>query len=285
MHEKLGSGYNRDMERSNITGWMIGLVVSIFFLLPSTSAQAEKYTVTMPWFDNNQHAYFYDLLISSFAAIGHTLTIQSVRNYPHQRLILMLETGELSAMYLIESAKRNRELVPIEVGLTNKLIGKRILLVPEGNIHQFRDVRTLDDFIQEDRTAGLGESWFDVEVWRHNGLKVEAFADWTLIYGIVARKDRGLDYFPRGFIEVLGEVALHPEVAVEPHLMFVYDKDFLLYLSPRVKGLKAVFTRALREARDSGLMDRLLKKHFAHSYAVLKPEQRTIISLALPSDD
>ncbi|WP_147818930.1 hypothetical protein [Salidesulfovibrio onnuriiensis] len=259
---------------------LAGMVLTL--LLCAGTCRAGEYTLTMPSFDDGQHQYYHELLRQSFAAIGHTLTIKPLKDYPFKRIMHMLETGEASAMYLIRSTDRDRRFVPVNVGLTNGLIGKRILLVPPEEVDAFKGVRTLEDFRKLNRTAGLGESWFDVDVWRYNRLPVKTLADWRLIYEMAAHRDRGIDYFPRGFVEIMGEHDRHHELVIEPHLMLVYKRDFIIYLSQRDKDLAPVLRKALVHARESGLMDRLLRKHYKRSFDALRPEKRRVIRVALP---
>lgn len=259
-----------------------GLLMALFLLLAARPAQADEVTMALPTFKNGQHVYFHDLLRQSLAATGHTLTITPIKDYPFKRIMHMLETGQITGMYLVHSTDRDRRFEPVEIGLTNGLIGKRILLVPEDETATYQNVRTLEDFRNLGRVAGLGESWFDVNIWRSNKLAVKTLADWTLIYEMVLFKDRGIHYFPRGFVEILGEHELHPDLAIEPHLMLVYDRDFFFYLSPHHKHLTPIIRKALAHARDSGLMDRLLRTHFKRSFEVLQPEKRRIIPIKLP---
>jgi hypothetical protein len=256
---------------------MIALLIAT-----SLPAQAVSVTLRMPVYPNGQHEFFFELITKALKEDGHDVTLESVFNHPHLRERDMLALGDLNVLWLVRSQKRDATYIPVPVKLTNGLIGKRILLVPQKHKENYKDVKTLDDFRNLGKVAGLGKKWFDVKVWTINALpKVEIY-DWRLVYKIIDIGDRGVDYFPRGFNEILSEHHANSYLAIEPHLILQYDRDFIFYVSPKTPGLAPMLERAMKKAKASGLIDRLVHKHWAHNFEVLKPETRTIIHMATP---
>lgn len=245
-------------------------------------ARADYLTVRMPSIALSQSEYFHELLYTALEQAGHLPAIERIDDFPHLRSRDMLEHGNVSVLWLVRSDKRDERYLPVPVELTGGLVGKRILLVAPDQIDAYCDVTDLGQFRRLGKVGGFGTDWFDVDVWNENFLPYKEVADPALIYGMVESGDRGVDYFSRGFNEIVGEQRDHPELAIEPNLMFEYDRDFIFYVTPTRPELVPILTEALTKARDSGLMDRLVKKHWARNFDILKPETRTVIRLRTP---
>ena len=266
-------------QRPHIGLFMAFIVAAI---LSPTPANAENVHMLFPTASTSQHQYFYELLETSLKEAGHTPYISKVDNIPHLREWDMLKHGDISITWLVQNKERDKSYLPVRVPLTNGLIGKRILLIPEGKNSLYAHVQNLDDFKKLNLVGGFGTNWFDTGVWDVNGLAYTEIANPNLIYMMVATEGRDIDYFSRGFNEVVEEQRTHPILKIESHLMFQYNRDFIFYLSPSRPDLVPILTEALTKARDSGLIDRLVRKHWAENFEIIKPEERTIIPLAAP---
>jgi len=259
----------------------ISAVMAVIMLIP-TKSSAEYLTIRMPAYSDGLHEYYYDLLATALERDGHLAAIEQIEDFPHLRERAMLENGELSIMWLIRSEERDKLYLPVPVNLTNGLIGQRILFVAPDNINNYKDVKTLGDFRRLGKMGGFGKGWFDVGVWDANHLPYKEMAEWRLLYDMVADGTRGVDYFSRGFNEIGIEAKNHPELAIEPNLMLVYDRDFIFYVSPKMPQLVPIIESALIKAKESGLMGELIKKHWAENYDLIQPDKRTIIKLKNP---
>ena len=97
---------------------------------------------------------------------------------------------------------------------------------------------------------------------------------------------RDYNYISRGLNEVVAEAIQYPKLEIEKKLVFVYDRDFYFYLSKT--GLNAgaeyndIIKHAMKQAEKSGLIQRLVTKHWPNTYEALNYEQRIEIHLALP---
>ncbi|BDQ37579.1 hypothetical protein SYK_19390 [Pseudodesulfovibrio nedwellii] len=261
--------------------FIIILILVSFTTTPHT-AHADYLTIRVPAYSDGIHSYFVDLLTTALSKAGHLAAIEQVSDIPHLRERTMLETGELSVLWLVRSQKRDKRYFPVPVKLTNGMIGKRVLLVPRDQKEDYKDVKTLRDFKELGKIGGFGTQWFDVGVWKANDLPYLEVTQWRLLYRMVADESRGVDYFSRGINEVMDEVENHSELVIEPHIMLVYNRDFIFYVSPTRPQLAETLRSALEEARDSGLVDQLIKKHWGKTFELLQPETRTIIPLHSP---
>ncbi|WP_319541792.1 hypothetical protein [uncultured Pseudodesulfovibrio sp.] len=260
----------------------ITLFTLIVTIIPAGVARADFVTIRVPAYSDGTHSYFVDLLTTALSKEGHLATIEQVSDIPHLREWTMLEAGELSVLWLSRTRQRDKRYFPIPVNLTNGLVGKRILLVPSDQREAYKDVKTLRDFKGLGKTGGFGTQWFDVDIWKANDLPYLEVPQWRLLYNMVAEKSRGVDYFSRGLNEIADDTTLHSGLVIEPHIMLVYDRDYIFYVSPTRPKLAALLLTVLEKARDSGLMDQLIKKHWAKSLALLQPETRTVIPLHTP---
>ncbi|WP_256582274.1 hypothetical protein [Pseudomonas sp. MYb185] len=215
-------------------------------------------------------AYARLLLESALETSGHEVAVE-VRadrgDIPMTRLEVMLQQGEISALILGQTAERDRRFLPVLVGMTDSLVNHRILFIHKGSQPRYDAVYSLEDFRRTGRVAAIGEAWADRVIWEINGLPVETISgDWRRLYRMVASPARKVDYLPRGAHEMSQEWAQYPELDVERNLVFVYDQDHILYVSPAQPELHRLLLEVMPAARDSGLIRRLARKHYAEVF-------------------
>lgn len=211
----------------------------------------------------NDFDYLSDLLTQILEADGYDIEIVKISDVPTSRMEWMLEDGEITAMMLGETPPRNAHFLPVRVAMTDNLMNQRILFIPKGQQPRYNQVETLDDFRGLGLTAGMGRSWRDYRIWLVNNLPVYGVpADWRRLYDMVAIGNRGIDYLPRGAQEMAKEWRQHPNLDVEQNLVLVYDKDHVLYVSPKEVELHHTLGKLMPEASRSGLIGKLVEKHY-----------------------
>lgn len=232
----------------------------------------------------NDFDYLSDLLTRVLEQEGYQVTVERAPNIPNNRLEWMLEQGDISVMMLGQTESRDHRFLPIEVGMTNNLIGQRILFIPPGQQHRYDDIENLDDFRERQLTAGMGKTWLDYQIWKHNALPVTGVdGDWKRLFRMVAAGNRGVDYLPRGANEITEESPRYPGLAVEENLALVYRKDHILYVSPERQELYRTLNTALRQAESEGLIRELVRKHYSDVYRPpVDLDSRRVIHLELP---
>ena len=99
---------------------------------------------------------------------------------------------------------------------------------------------------------------------------------------MLSSKKRGIDYFSRGVNEILSEAKIHSHLDIEENLMLVYKRDFFFYLSNQNSHLQSIIKKSLRQAKYSGLMDKLIQDYWGESFKNLKLERRIRIDLETP---
>ena len=109
---------------------MLLIVPALFLGLFSEYAISDVITLHAPIVEENpeQHLFYHELLETAIKEVGHTPKLITTV-LPQLRIKHYLDHGLISINWMIESAQRNKQYIPIEVGLTNKLIAKRILFI------------------------------------------------------------------------------------------------------------------------------------------------------------
>ncbi|ABC31481.1 conserved hypothetical protein [Hahella chejuensis KCTC 2396] len=231
-------------------------------------------------------AYYRELIESALSQAGYDYEIITSPPYPQKRVIQMLEKGDVTIAWMLPTAERDADYTRVPVPITNGLISKRVLLIPEGRQAVYDQVRDLDSFRALDKVAAIGKTWYDRQVWEHNRLPVMVFdGDWTAAFRPLAQGNRGIDYFPRGANEIIRESHKYPGLDIEKNLLLQYQSDFYFYLSHDAKAHVDAMTNSMERARSSGLIDRLIEKYWGEDLAELNLSQRRVIPLDSPPDE
>ena len=231
------------------------------------------------------HLYFHELLTTALEEDGH-IPVLIVSKQPQLRIKDEFEDGRISIYWMVASDERNQKYLPIEVGLTDGLIGKRILFIKKGDQQFYNGVNSLEEFRGLELVGGMGKKWFDVQVWKANNLKYKEHpGNWKAIFKMVAA-GRDYNYFSRGLNEILEEAKQYPELAIEERLVFIYDRDFRFYLSKKGENAgakyKDVIEHALKKAQASKLIQRLVRKYWANDLKALNYDARIKVYLKTP---
>ena len=229
---------------------------------------------------SNQHLFFHTLLYRALLEAGYQPKLV-VHKVPHLRAKQLLDTGDLSLLWLVESQARNQHFIPVEVGLTDGLIGQRVLLIRPEDQEWFAQIEQLEDLRKQGIHTALGKRWFDVKVWQMNQLPyVIVDGNWRTMFTLL-KKGR-IDYLSRSVIEVIQESREHPLLAIEQSLLLVYDRDYRFYLSHKAAHFKPLLEEVLNQAKHSGLIQRLVESHWQQDFKQLKLEQRRHLKLMTP---
>ena len=260
------------------------LATGLTVLAMSPLVHAADITLKLATLPNGNHKYYHNLLVESLKAAGHTVKIVTLDNIPQPRIVAYIDSGNLTLHWFLQTKERDEKWVPVTHKLTQGLIGKRIMLIPKGEEGVYAKVSSLDDLKATGKVAGLGKGWFDVGVWNESGLKVwEQAGDWKQLYPMIAVKNRGIDYFPRGANEIAVEAKDNPNLAIEPRLLLIYPRDFSFYLSKPNAALKPVIEAALVQAEKAGLQKKLIDEYFGPSVTTLGLDKRVVINLKNPT--
>ena len=250
-------------------------------------ACAEEVSLHVPITDDSprQYVFFHELLSTALEESGHTLKLIP-EQLPQLRIKNHMDHGKISIYWALENNEADKKYIPIKVGLTEGLIGKRVLLIKKGDRSLYDGVKNLNDFKKLDLVAGMGRGWFDAQIWKENHLKYkERSGNWKSIFKMIPY-GRDYNYISRGINEIIAEAKQYPDLAIEEKLVFIYDRDFRFYLSKTGKNAGAkyrdVIEHAMQKAKESGLIKRLVKKYWSNAFQTLNYKSRIKIHLSMP---
>lgn len=266
------------------TVFHLALLLAAVVTVNRTAHARDHHHAVLPTFDGGSHLLLHNVVERAFEFGGEKLVITRAPQTPPKRMELMLEQGKLTGAFLLRTAERDSKYIPIPVGLLDGMMGRRVLLVPKSHPDIFEGVKSIKELKNMEAVAGLGMGWFDCEVWSANGLEAYEVANTKLLYRLVGNTNRNVDYFPRGLPEILTELETYGQhVTLDPHLILEYEREMILYLSPKYAELRDVFHRCLTQAKETGLLKKILNDHLEETFELIKPENRTVIRLRTPS--
>lgn len=262
------------------------VLLSLAMLLPVSTVQAdESQTIRIPHIEEHPdgHNFYADVLTAALAHINSEYTLEVVGPVTQIRAQSMLLSGALDVLWAIQSPERDDRYLPTGVGITNSLIGHRVLLIRPEDRALFQSVDTLYDFRELGLTAGFGTGWIDAEIWAANDLDFyEEQGNWRVIFQKLARDRGDFDYLSRSIKEVLPELAANPQLSLERRLLLLYDRDETFYVSPENPELRDALAEALSQVQDSGELQRLIRQYWGTQLDALKVSDRTVIHLETP---
>ncbi|OYQ32852.1 hypothetical protein CHU95_19120 [Niveispirillum lacus] len=256
------------------------LLLLMILLSAPPAVLAETTTLRVLQTPEGNHVFFYELLTEAFAAAGKPVQLQGVSGPGMDRFKVMLRTSQLDVMWMVRGPRRDQAYILVDFPLTGGLIGQRILLIRKGDQARFDNIRSLDDFRQQGLSAGMGREWVDKDIWELNGLAVSpGVSDWRRLFKMLEVGNRGIDYLPRGALEVQNDQRANPNLQIERRLVLRYNRDSVFYLSPAAANLAPILKQGLERLRDNGRYAQLLEKHYGKLSRELGLDKRIVLPL------
>ncbi|RZM84710.1 hypothetical protein C3B51_02520 [Pseudoalteromonas rubra] len=253
---------------------------------PDTVA-TPKYSleITLPIRQVKLQKYISELLHLALAELDYELVLTMTPNPLYMRESRLLNSGRITMIMRLATPERDASFHKIDVPLTQGLIGKRLLLIHQRHQARFDTIDSLDSLRSAKLTGVFAPGWYDSQIWQANKLPyIESASDHTTILRMLIEGNRGFDYFSRGINEI-DDYELSNGVIIEPRLILSYPLDFHFYLHRANTVHISILTRALTQARDSGLQTKLLNKHFGYLLKRHQVSKRRLITLALPTPE
>lgn len=252
---------------------------------PRASAVGEVIDLRLPTLSSGRHVYYVKLLEESLKAAGYVPRITLVDPMPQPRIWHALAAGQISAVWGVQTDTRDRDFPSVVNALTSGVIAQRVFVIRAGTESAYASVTTLADLRATGKIGGVGEGWYDAELWQFNRLPVLVKpGDWQAMYRMVANGDRNVDYVVRGVNEAVDEIGSLPGLMIEPNLVLVHDRDMRFYLSPSNAALAPIIEDALARADRSGLKRKLIAQYILPTLAPLKLDKRHRLVLTPPAN-
>ncbi|HCT2508757.1 TPA: transporter substrate-binding domain-containing protein [Aeromonas dhakensis] len=197
------------------------------------------------------------------------------------RAVKELQGGELVQVGVFApDEERERTLLAIHVPLAKGLLGWRVCLVQQGDEGRFANIRSLTDWRQAGLRIGQHRSWPDTRLLKENGLDVVVGGLYEALFNMLRK--RRFDCFLRSVIEIEDELTQHPDLAIEPHLVFRYPLALLFFVSPRYPELAKRIELGLLRVRQSGDYERIFEAGFGSTIRRLQLDRRVMLELSNP---
>jgi ABC-type amino acid transport substrate-binding protein len=197
---------------------------------------------------------------------------------------LKQRNGTLTVMYLGTTPEFEREFYGIHIPVDRNLGGYNVFLVRSDRRADFHDVRTLEDLKRF--SFGLGLGWLDVEILRHNGLRVVTGSSYDGLFDMLVH--RRFDVFLRAAVEVLDETAQRsralPQLWIEDSLVLYYPLPMYFWFPKTAEG-KRLAERAeqgMRAMIADGSYDQIFDHYQRHKIERLHLATRRILRIENP---
>ncbi|XEI32775.1 hypothetical protein NMD14_19135 [Aeromonas veronii] len=197
------------------------------------------------------------------------------------RAVKELRSGELVQVGVFApDGERERDLLAVHIPLAKGLLGWRVCLVRQGDEGRFAAIGSLADWHRAGLSIGQHRSWPDTRLLKANGLKVTVGNLYEALFNMLSKKR--FDCFLRSVIEIEDELRQHPDLAIEPRLVFRYPLALLFFVSPNYPELAQRIELGLQRARQSGAFDRVFEEGFGSTIRRLKLDERLRLELHNP---
>ena len=177
------------------------------------------------------------------------------------------------------SELRHHKRIAVKIPLMHNLLGYRRLVIRKGDVRKFESITQPSQLKM--LVAGQGRDWEDSFIYRANGYKVNAQADYYNLFSMLVAGR--FDYIPLGvmevndFIQQFGKYSF--DVTIAPDILIYYPFPVLFQVSINYPELAERVERGLIIAKQDGSMDRLFEKYFSVELEELRATKNRLFIL------
>lgn len=237
--------------------------------------------------DNYQFALLTLALDKTVKDYGPYQLTRVVRSYSTSRVRREINRGEVVNVHAgpwrpLETSpdKLAERSLRVNVSILRDLLGHRRLLIRRADLDKFRSIRHADEL--KALTVGQAAGWVDVDIYRHNGYRINDTGNPSTLFDMLAKKR--IDYIPISVMDAGTTLDVRPDLANElmllPDIALQFPLPVIFYVSPREPRLAARLEAGLAAARQDGSFERLFKSQFGHELQILRegPPTRFVLS-------
>jgi hypothetical protein len=200
-----------------------------------------------------------------------------VRSYSTSRLRREINRGNVVNVHAgpwrpLETSddKLPERSLRVNVPIFKDLLGYRKLLIRRDDLDRFKGIRHADDL--KALAVGQANGWVDVEVYRHNGYRVNDIANPATLFDMLAKKR--FDYIPISLMDVETTLNSRPELAGQlmllPDITIYFPLPVIFYVNIHEPRLAERLEAGLNLARQDGSFERLFKASFADELQLVR---------------
>ena len=203
--------------------------------------------------------------------------IRVVRSYSTSRLrreinrgdVVNVHAGPWRPLETTEDKLPERSL-RVNVPIFKDLLGYRKLLIRRDDLDRFKRIGQAEDL--KELVVGQANGWVDVEIYRHNGYRVNDIANPATLFDMLAKKR--FDYIPISLMDVETVLSSRPELAGQlmllPDITIYLPLPIIFYVNIHEPRMAERLEAGLNQARQDGSLDRLFKSSFAHELQLVR---------------
>lgn len=200
-----------------------------------------------------------------------------VRSYSTSRLrreinrgdVVNVHAGPWRPLETSEDRLPERSL-RVNVPILKDLLGYRKLLIRREDLNRFKNIRQADDL--KELVVGQANGWVDIEIYRHNGYRVNDIANPATLFDMLAKKR--FDYIPISLMDAETVLNSRPDLAGQlmllPDITLYLPLPIIFYVSIHEPQLAQRLVAGLHQARQDGSFERLFRSSFAHELQLLR---------------
>lgn len=179
---------------------------------------------------------------------------------------------EVSADKLAERSLR------VQVPVLKDLLGYRKLLIRRDDLDRFMAIRSADELKR--LVVGQASGWVDVQIYQHNGYRVNDSANPSTLFDMLAKKR--FDYIPISVMDVRtvldNRPGLDDELMLLPDITLYFPLPIIFYVNKHEPLLAERLEAGLKLARQDGAFEHLFKTSFAQELQLIRaPASRRFV--------
>jgi hypothetical protein len=202
-------------------------------------------------------------------------------NEKRNRYLLRLNK-EVSIIWSSVTKDLEKDLLPIRIPLRKGILGYRVFLIRKQDKDKFAAVKTLDDLRK--LTAGQGQTWNDVEVFKANKISVVTGSDYETLFRMLMFGR--FDFFSRGINEAPSELKArkkqYPDMMLEETILLYYPWPKFFYVNKSNSKLADRIERGLKIMIKDGSFEKLFLKYNQRHIDAVNLKNRRLIRLSNP---
>jgi len=264
-------------------------VASLTLSLPAISAEpSTDFVLRAPSPDlDTRYAYEVEIFILALEQTkleygNYTLSFAPKMN--NLRAVDYIQKNKLENFFVIlsyDSGPARDELIPIPFPVHLGILGYRVCFSSEAVLDEVGRASRLEDL--QTYIFGLGRGWGDVNVMKHNGLRVIELDNYRSLFKMTA--SGRIDLFCRGAHEYLAEqraISGSIKLSLESKLLLYYPYPRFLYTHSKNQSNADRIHIGLKRAFDDGSLLKAWHRHFGESVASAKLKSRKLLTLVNP---
>ncbi len=183
--------------------------------------------------------------------------------------VVNVHAGPWRPLELSEDKLPERSL-RVNIPILKDLLGYRKLLIRRSDLSLFKGIQHADDL--KKLVVGQANGWVDVDIYRHNGYRINDTANPSTLFDMLAKKR--FDYIPISLAEAGTALNSRPDLAGElmllPDITLHFALPIIFYVNIHEPQMAERLEKGMNQAKQDGSFERLFKSSFADELQLVR---------------